>query len=111
MQGLRRAVYGAHVLTIHSSRLHSESLCAHRDVAGGRFRVVRIFRVEVIFAYVDHGKFVELGEVHDLIQDALSQSAFSEEADRYLSSAETLRRERRSSRDPCAAADNCIRTQ
>src|SRR5205807_7917761 len=90
-QTLRNTVHYADILTIHAGRLHTECLSAHEDVTCGRFRVVRVFGVEIVFADVDDGKLVKLGEVHHFIQDTLTESPFSEETDRYLAGAQTLR--------------------
>src|SRR5271165_1071358 len=76
---LRDAVDSANVLPIHAGGFQTEGGCPREDVSGCRFRVMRIFRVEIVLANVDHRKLEELGEIHHFIQQALAERAFSEE--------------------------------
>ena len=72
---------------------------------------MRIFRVEIVLADVDHGKLEKLGEVHYFVKNALAQRAFSEETYGYLSATETPRRKRGSRGDAGTAAYDRIRSQ
>src|SRR5208337_2467706 len=75
------------------------------------FRVMRIFRVEIVLADVDHRKLEKLGEVHLFVQHTLAERAFSEETHRHLAGTETPSRKRGSSGNAGAAAYDRIRSQ
>src|SRR6266404_1083170 len=101
-QALRDVVDGAYVLAVHAGSFQAEGSRSHQDVSGCGFRVMRVFRIEIVLADVDHGKLEELGEVHHLVQHALAERAFSEKTYRHAAVAEMPRRKRRSRRNACA---------
>src|ERR1700675_3026569 len=90
-QSLRRLVDGADVLSVNAHGFQAECLRSHQNVAGGAFRVVRIFRVEIIFANINHRKLEQLREVHLFVEHALSERAFSEKTNRDSAVAKALR--------------------
>src|SRR5438309_8160023 len=47
----------SHILSIHAFRLHSKCCPACQDVPRRRFRIMRIFRIKIVFAYIDHRQF------------------------------------------------------
>src|SRR6266852_1443753 len=110
-QPLRDVIDSAHVLTVHGGGFQAEGSRPRQDVARRRFAVVRVFRVEIVLANVDHGKFEKLSKVHHLVQNALSQSTFSEEADRHLARAQTLGGKCCSGRDAGTPAHNRVGAQ
>src|SRR6202521_2920061 len=101
----------AHVLTVHAGGFEAKGSRAHQNVSGGGFRVMRVFRIKIVLANVDHWKFEKLGEVHHFVQDALAERAFSEETYRHAAVAETPSRKRGSSRYSGAPAYDRVRSK
>src|SRR5690606_21245743 len=64
--------------------------------------------VLVVLADVDHWQLPQLRHVHDLVQQALAERTFAEEADRDLVAAAHLGREPGPGRDASAAADDGV---
>src|SRR6516165_10795144 len=110
-QPLRRRVHRPHVLPVHAFRVHSECGRAGQNVAGGRLRVVGVFVVEVVFAGVDHRQLPELGQIHLLVKQPLSERSLAEKADRDLVGAQALRGKCRSGGDPGASAHDGVCSQ
>src|SRR5450759_2784397 len=101
----------AHVLSVHAGGFQAEGGRPHQDIPGRGFRVMRIFRIEIVLANVDHRKLEKLGEVHHFVQHTLAERAFSEETYRHPAVAETPSRKRGSRRNTGAAAYDRIRSQ
>src|SRR5208283_1121081 len=90
-QALGDFVNCAHVLTIHAGRFQAEGSRPRKDIARSGFRVMRVFRIKIVLADVDHRKLEKLGEVHLFVQHTLAERAFSEETYRHLAGTETAR--------------------
>ncbi len=84
-------MYGAHILTIDAGCFQSKGSGTRQNVSGSGFGIVRVLRVEIVLADVDHRQLEKLGEVHHFIQNTLTQSAFSEETDGHAAIAQPLR--------------------
>src|SRR6266446_6912637 len=110
-QALRDVVDGAHVLTVHAGGFQAKRSRSHQDVSGCGFRVMRVFRVKIVLADVDHRKLEQLGEVHHFVQHSLTERAFSKKTYRYAAVTETPSRECRASCNPGAAAYDRVRSQ
>src|SRR5712692_10484514 len=110
-QNLRKAVHGGHILPIHRDRFDIEGSGPRQDFPRGGFGIVRVFGIEIVLADVDYGQLKKLSEVHYLVQEALPESAFSEEADRHLVRTQLMGRERGTGGDASAAAYDRIRSQ
>src|SRR5208337_3465237 len=110
-QALGDAINRAHVLTIYAGGFQAERSRPHQNISSSGFRVMRVFRVEIVLADVDHRKLEKLSEVHLFVQHTLSERAFPEETYRHLAGTETASRKRGPRGDACAAAYNCIRSQ
>src|SRR6202165_6027991 len=95
-QPVRRRVHGSHVLPIHAFCLHSKSNSARRNVPRRRLRIMRVFRIKIVFANVDHRQFPERRQVHHFIENSLPQRSFAKKAHRHLSRSQSLGREWRS---------------
>src|SRR5208282_1239437 len=78
-QPLRCPVHRTHVLPVHACRLQPKGCRSRQYISGGSLRVMRIFRVEIVLADVNHRKHEQLGEVHLFIKHALTQRAFPKE--------------------------------
>src|SRR6266496_1013474 len=89
-QQLGKTVHRAHVLPIHADGFEVESSGAVEDLSCRGFRVVGVFRVQVVLAYVDYRKLEELGEVHHFVEQTLPESALSEETHGHLARAQAL---------------------
>src|SRR5919204_3114672 len=72
----RRGVHGADVLAVHVDGVNSERARARQDVPRRDVEVVGVLVVEVVFADVDHGQRPERRQVHDLVEQALSERPF-----------------------------------
>src|SRR5688572_24408395 len=105
---LRNGVNGTHVLPVDLMRRHTKSGASSLDVTGSRFRVMGVLVVHVVFADVDHREFPEGGHVHDFVEQALSESTVTEEADRHLTGAQALCRKRCTRCDAGAAGDDGV---
>src|SRR6266851_3358924 len=101
----------AHVLSVHAGGFQSKRSRSHQDVSSCGFRVMRVFRIKIVLADVDHRKLEKLGEVHNLVQHTLAERAFSEKTYRHAAVTETPSRKRGSSRYASAAAYDRIRSQ
>src|SRR5215475_15358449 len=110
-QSLCGVIDSANVLSINGSSFQPESGRAAQNVARCRFRVVRVFGVQVVLTDIDHGKQVKLSQVHHFVEHALSQSAFPEEADPHLVLSQALCGERRSGGNAGTAAHNSVRSE
>ena len=101
----------ANVLAINRFRREAERRGAARNVARRRLGVVRVLAVHVVLAHVEHRQRPELCEVHRFVEDALTERAFAEEADRDAILPEHLRGVRRPGRQRRAAAHDRVRAQ
>src|SRR5258708_13858041 len=108
-QPVRRRVYCLHVLPVHAFRLHSKRSSPRQNVPRRRFRIMRVFRIKIVFANVNHRQFPQRRQVHHFVQNSLPQRSFAKKAHRHLSRSQSLRRKRRSRRNSCAPADNRVR--
>src|SRR5580693_2008286 len=72
---------------------------------------MRIFRVEIVLADIDHGKLEKLREVHLLVEHALAERALAEETYCDPAVAKALGRKCCSRRNTCAAAYDRIRSK
>ncbi len=59
-QSLCDAVDRAHILSIDGGGFQAEGSRPHQDVSRRRFGVVRVFRVKIVLANVDHRKLEKL---------------------------------------------------
>src|SRR5882672_2614694 len=110
-QSLRRRVHRPHVLPIHAFCLRSKRSSPRENVPRRRLRKVRVFRVQIVFANVDHRQFPERRQVHHFIQNPLPQRPFAKKAHCHLSRAQPLRRKCRSRRNSRAPAYDRVRPQ
>src|SRR6266478_7714177 len=72
---------------------------------------MRVFRVKIVLADVDHRKLEQLGEVHHFVQHSLTERAFSEKTYRHAAVIETPSRECRAGGNASAAAHDRVRSQ
>src|ERR1019366_6127771 len=96
---------------VHAGGFQAEGGRSHQDISGRGFRVMRVFRIEIVLADVDHGKLKELGEIHHFVQHTLAERASPEEPSQPPAVTETPSRKRGSSRNAGAAAYDRIRSQ
>src|SRR5919197_1948107 len=89
----RGGVDGANVLAVEVLVLDAEGRGAFAEPAGRRLAVVRVLVVGVVLADVDDRERPQRRHVHHLVENALAQRAFAEEADGHLVGATRLRRE------------------
>src|SRR5713226_6096822 len=90
-QSVRCRVHGSHVLPIHAFRLYSKSSSPRQNVPRRRLRIMRVFRVQIVFANVNHRQFPQRRQVHHLIQNPLPQRSFAKKAHRHLLRLQPLR--------------------
>src|SRR6266540_760155 len=102
---------GAHVLAVDFLRLDAERLCPQAKVACRRLCVMRVLVVEVVLARVDNGQPPQRGHVHHLVEDALAERAFAEEADGDLIGATHLRGHGCAGCDTGRAGDDRVRAE
>src|SRR4029453_17629215 len=88
--------------------LHPKSDRPGKNLTGCRLRVVRVLVVHVVFAREDDWQLPELCEVHLLVQDALIERAFPEEAHGHALIAQIFRCVRGPGRQAGAAAHNRV---
>src|SRR5437763_1365983 len=74
-------VDGEHVLPVDVLGGDAEGGAACEDLARRRLRVVRVLVVLVVLAQIDDGQLPEGRHVHHLVDEALPEGAFAEEAD------------------------------
>src|SRR5713226_8995521 len=110
-ESLRQRVDGAYVLRVNVGGVDPERARPLEYIACGRLEVMRVLVVEVVLADVDHGQLPQRCHVHDLVEEALTERALAEEADRNLIGAAVLRGEGGAGRDPGRAADDRVRAQ
>src|SRR5277367_1049318 len=110
-ESLANAIHGANILTVHAGRLQTKGHCSHQNVPGSSFRIMRVLRVEIVLADIDHGKFEKLGEIHHFVEHTLAQRAFSKKTYCHAPVAESLRRKCSTRRNSRAAAHNRVRSQ
>src|ERR1700687_2394544 len=110
-QPVHRRVHGSHVLPIHTFRLHSKSSSPRRNVSRCGLRIMRVFRIKIVLANVDHRQFPERRQVHHFIENSLPQRSFPKKAHRHLSRSQSLRRKCRSGRNSRASPDDRVRPQ
>src|SRR6266566_1259646 len=101
----------ANVLPVHRSCLDPERARSGENLARSRLEVMRVLVVEVVLADVDHGERPERGQVHYLVDDALSERALTEEADSDLVGAAAAGRKCRAGGDPGGSADDRVRAE
>src|SRR5256885_1903540 len=89
---LRCRITPPHVLPVHAFRMHSKRRSACQDVARRCLRIMRVFRIKIVLADVDHRQFPQRRQVHHLIKHTLSKRSFAKKAHGYLSRAQPLRR-------------------
>src|SRR5580700_1493559 len=104
----RDFVNGAHVLTIDPSGFDAESSGAPKNGSRGRFLVMRVLVVLIVFADVDHWQLPQLRQVHYFVERSLAERAFSKEADGNAIGAQSLGGESCASGDTNAAADDRV---
>src|SRR6266446_1144106 len=107
-QPVRRLVHRSHVLPIHAFRLHSKRSSSRENVARRRLRIVRVLRIKIVFANVNHRQLPQSRQVHHFIQNSLPQRSFPKKTNRYLLRSQSLRRKRRSRRNSRAAPDDRV---
>src|SRR5215469_5831334 len=83
-------MHRAHILPVHALRLQAERGCTRHNIACCRLGEMRVFRVQIILADVNHRQFPELRQVHHYVQNSLPQCSFTEEAHRNLPSPQLL---------------------
>src|SRR5208283_738865 len=103
-QLLRRGMDGAHILPVHAFRMHTERGSARQNVPGRGFRKMRVFRVQVVLAGIDHRQFVQRRQVHHFIQHALPERAFAKETNGNLVALQSFRGQCRTRGNSRAAA-------
>ena len=106
-----RLVDGAHVLAVDGMRRDAKRLRAGGNVAGRGFLEVRVLVIAVVLAHEDDGKLPQLGEVHLLVEDALTERALAEEAHGDAPVLQILRRVGRARGDAGAAAHDGVGAQ
>src|ERR1700674_3472458 len=110
-QALGDAMHSADVLSVHAGGFQAKRSRSHQDVSSRGFRVMRVFRIKIVLADVDHWEFEKLGEIHHFIQHSLTERAFSEKTYRHASVTETPSRKRGSSGNASATAYDRIRSE
>src|SRR5713226_1629879 len=110
-QPLRRGVHRSHVLPVRAFRLHSKRSSPSKNVPRRRLRIVRVFRIKIVLASVNHRQFPQCRQVHHFIQNSLPQRSFAKKAHRHLSRSQSFRRKRRACRYARAPAHDRVRTQ
>src|SRR5579863_10422676 len=110
-QARRDFVHRADILPIDAGRFDAEGGGAAENGSRGRFRVVRVLVVEIVFADVDHGQLPQLRQVHHFIERSLPERAFAEKADCYAVRFQMLRSEGRAGGDSHAATHDRVRAQ
>src|SRR5262245_21343578 len=71
----------ADILTVHACRLEAERRRPRRDLPRRGLGEVRVFVVEIVLAEINHRQLPQLRQVHRLVENALAERAFAEEAD------------------------------
>src|SRR5260370_956834 len=99
------------VLSVRAGGFQYKRSRSHQDVSSCGFRVMRVFRIKIVLADVDHRKLEKLGEVHHFVQHALAERSFSEKTYRHASVTETPSRECRAGCNAGAAAYDRVRSQ
>src|SRR6266513_2908030 len=108
---VRRRVHRSHILPVHAFCLHSKRSSARQDVTRRCLRIMRIFRIKIVLADVDHRQSPQRRQVHHLVKHALSERSFAKKAHCYFSRPQSLRRKCRSRGDSRASSHDCIRPQ
>src|SRR3979411_1923558 len=104
-------MHSANVLPVNAYGVQAERACAHSNFAGRGLGVMRVFRIKIVLAHIDHGQLEKLREVHYFVKHALAERAFSDEAYCHATIAQTLRRKSCASGDSGAAAHDGIRSE
>src|ERR1700722_1513122 len=104
-------MHGSYVLPVNSLSMYSKRSRARSHLARGSLRIVRVLRVRIVLANINHRQLPQLGHVHLFVNNSLAQGSFTEEAHRNLRGTQIFRGKCRARRNPHTTRYDCVRAK